>query len=120
MRYRGGGIGHGYMREVEDQFEDARREQVNLEGASQTTRSSQDADDDTGETPAGATSTGDTSLTNSDRNDYFEEDDLEGDLEDEPLETHGEDDNFSGGESEDDNDLDGDEVGQDTYGMGKY
>ena len=104
------------MREVEDQFEDARHEQVNPEGASQTTQSSQDADDDTGETPVGATSTRDTSLTNSDRNDYFEEDNLE----DKPLETHREDDNFSGGESEDDNDLDGDEVGQDTYGMGEY
>jgi hypothetical protein len=39
MRYRGGGVGHKYMREVENLFEDARREQPDLVEEPQATAS---------------------------------------------------------------------------------
>lgn len=82
MRYRGGGIGHTYMREVENRFEDMSREQVNPEGGQQAARLSPDEDCGEGGVPASATETTASArsplmATNSDDDDYSEAEDSE-------------------------------------------
>ena len=48
MRYRGGGIGHTYMREVENQFEDMRLKQIGSEGTPQAIKPPQGPDESVG------------------------------------------------------------------------
>jgi len=120
MRYRGGGICHGYMREVEDQFDDMKRDQVTLEEAPQAAQSPQDGDDSAGEPPAEATdSAGNTSMANGDSDGQFEgifEEEIPGD---ERPETHPMEDDYLGGEDgEEDSDDNG--TGEGTYGMAEY
>ena len=123
MRYRGGGIGHTYMREVENRFEDMTREQVNPEGGQQAARLSPDEDCGAGGVPAGATETTASArsppmATNSDNDDYSEAEDSENEWVDI---LPGEDDYLGEEEREEDSDIgDGDEVGQGTYGLGEY
>lgn len=122
MRYRGGGIGHGYMWEIEDWFEDMKHEQVNPEGMPQATQLSWDADDGAEEPMTGiaepAASAGSASRAGDNGDDHSEEEDSE----DEWLDTDPGEDNYFGGEDseEDGGDADDDNVSQGTYGMGKY
>ena len=123
MRYRGGGISHMYMREVENRFKDMNREQVNPEGGQQAARLSLDEDCGAGGVPASATKTTTSArsppmATNSDNNDYSEAEDSENEWVDI---LPGEDDYLGEEEREgDSDDSDNDEVGQGTYGLGKY
>ena len=118
MRYRGGGIGHGYMREVEDRFDDMRREQVDPEVAPQATQLPQDGDDSTEGPLAGAVET-----TDSAGNASMAHDDSDGDFEeeipDERLENYPTEDEYLSGEDSDEG-GDGDGDGQGTYGMAEY
>jgi len=112
---------NGYMREIENRFEDMRREQINLEGGPRATQPPQDADNGIGEPPAGVakatTSAGNTLMADGEGDDPVEE----GDPEDEWVDVWpGEGGDLYGGESEDTDDADGDEIGQGTYGMGEY
>ena len=121
MRYRGGGIGHTYMREIENRFEDMRLEQIGLEEAPQATQPPRGADDSVGESLASVakaiTSVGNTSMADSDDNDDDDGNNC----------TEGEDsgcewvdiDDPGGNDSEDEVDDD-DEISQGTYGMGEY
>ena len=119
MRYRGGGIGHEYMREIEDRFEDMRREQVDPDGAPQAVQLSQDGDDSAGEPLAGVAvttdSTGNTPMADSDDGGHFEEE-ISGDEWPETCPT--EDDYLSGEDDEEDNEDDG--TGEGAYGMAEY
>lgn len=116
MRYRGGGIGHRYMREVEDRFEDMRREQDYTEEVPQASHPPQASGSHTGEPPTGMFSKaapignrpaadGETDLTE------------EVTPSDEEASVSYEDDYF-GMSGEDDYDYD--EITQGTYGLGEY
>ena len=126
MRYRGGGIGHGYMREIENRFEDMRREQIGLEGAPRATQPSGDAANSVGEPPASVAeampSAGNASMADGDGDSDGDGDDRieEEDPEKEWVDICPGEDYLDGGESEDIDDTDGDEIGQGTYGMGEY
>ena len=116
MRYRGGGIGHKYMREVEDRFEDMRRDQVDPEEAPQAAQLPQDEDDIIAEPLTGVTepvdSTGSTSTADGDGNNHLEEETPD----DERSETHLiEGEYLSGEDGEEDSDSDGG-----YYGMAEY
>ena len=119
MRYRGGGIGHRYMRELEDRFEDMRREQVDPEWEPPAVQLPQDGDGSAGEPLAGVGETAD-SATNASmadsRGDRFEE----GIPEDEQPETHPTENDYLGGEDGEEDSEEDDEVSQGTYGMAEY
>jgi len=127
MRYRGGGIGHGYMREVENRFEDMRREQVNPEGVPQTVQLPRGDDDDGANNASMAAGAGDISMTDGD-GDVLMTDDAGGDrfeeeiLEDEQPEICLTEDDYLGEEDsdKDSDDIYGDEAGQGAYGMAEY
>jgi len=121
MCYRGGGICHKYMREVEDWFDDMKRNQVTLEEAPQAAQSPQDGDNSAGEPLAGVAKTTD-SGGNASMADGESENDSEGGIFEEEIpgderpETHLMEDNYlSGEDSEEDSDDDG--TGEGAYGM---
>jgi len=120
MRYRGGGIGHRYMRELEDRFEDMRREQVDPEWEPPAVQLPQDGDGGAGEPLAGVGETADsatnTSMADSRGDDRFEEEIPE----DERPETHPTEDDYLGGEDSEEDSEEDDEVSQGTYGMAEY
>lgn len=114
MRYRGGGIGHACMRDVENQFEDMRRDQDSLE-ALQAATAAQIMGNNTGE-PLASTSTATTptrgALLGDGENDWDESSD------DERVAASFEDDYLEGDE-DGDNDY-GEGILQGTYGLGEY
>ena len=134
MRYRGGGIGHTYMREVEDRFKDMRREQGGLECAPQATQPPQDAGNGTGAPTTNNITKTVTPTGNAPIVDGGSEDQVEGrDREDEWEDIPPEDDCLNEEDGDRDSDEDGDEdsdkdsdvtscsdVDQSTYGMAEY
>lgn len=104
MRYRGGGIGHGYMRDVETRFEDMKREQVDPEPV----QLPKDGGDGTGESPAEPEpSAVNVSKANVDDDGSLEEDDYHGGGESKEYDD-------DEGESEEEDDS------EDDYDMGEY
>jgi hypothetical protein len=119
MRYRGGGIGHGYMRVIESRFEDMRRQQDSPEEALHVALPPlQDLVPSAGGQPISmpgvTTSAGNTSIADDDSDDWIEEESAE----DERPNISCEDDYLAVGEEEDEDD--GEEIGQGTYGLGEY
>ena len=119
MRYRGGGIGHTYMREVENRFEDMRLEQIGVEGAPQAMKPPQGPDESVGE-PLVSVAEAMISIENALMTDSDGDDCAQGeDSEDEQVDA-----DCPGENSHDDDDIEDDgvedEIRQGTYGMGEY
>lgn len=119
MRYRGGGIGHGYMRVIEGQFKDMSREQDSPEDLPRVLHPSlHDSVGSAGDPPVNLPSIiapdGDTSMADSDDNSFVEDENAE---DERPGVSH--EDDYLAVNDDDDND-DGEGIGQGTYGLGEY
>lgn len=125
MHYRGGGICHTYMREIENRFEEMRLKQVGSEGIPQSTWDPQDtnhcAEEPLSSTAEAVTSVQNVSMVGGDDEDVGEGEDSEGEWLD--VDYSGED-NCLGRENSDvedyNEDEDDDEIYQGTYGMSEY
>lgn len=121
MCYRGGGIGHMYMREIENRFEDMRLEQTGLGAGSQVAQPPWGADGDAGGPPVSlakaATPIGNTPMADSDDDGHTDGEDSEG----ERMDINpGEGDYPCEEEDDASDDNVGDGIWQGTYGMAEY
>ena len=84
MRYRGGGIGHTYMREIENRFEDMKLEQSSPQDSPRATQPPRDADSGASDPSADMASASAGKIsTDSDSDGH-----VEGDSEDEWVDAH--------------------------------
>ena len=121
MRYRGGGIGHEYMREIESRFEDMQHDQADPGTTPQATCPPHSTNGNIG-TPPASTSSAIASTGNALRVDTNDDNHTEEEYtEDEWASVDPEEDDYLRvDDASDDDDNNGEEISQGTYGLGEY